>query len=470
MAVPETFESELRAALDARREYIIETTIPKLKSLFREMRSSFEAIHNVLKKKGNLKEDPYKYEERLNELDTPPDTPFLDNERDTVLSTRMAQYQTRLEYITDYYDFTYEHLDLRKLKELVKFVKYIKWRNLSETATQPTTRVLAEQVMKIKRGSDPLSANIMSDAQEQMNRIAGGMEAALKEITNLAREEYKLQLREVIFADGAAPIDPAPAAIDAAANKVKALLPKRLPGVPFARELVLEIFTENSEDGGAAARQALLDSLRIPKQAAPAKKAGPDLRAILIDAVRTVAQSSRPLEEVVRKLNDNSIVMESRKLTFGEMLRRIFERMRGNDSEEHVYPIEYMDDATNTRSHEDLSFESFIHALSKRSKRYAGLMSRTGSAAAKLEALDEERLLRFVMSDIQELTQILKQVEALDTYFRAEVSREQRQQLRGVNVELTTMREHLTRGRKRAHEYVAKMEEIEQLRKLGIDQ
>ncbi len=51
---------------------------------------------------------------------------------------------------------------------------------------------------------------------------------------------------------------------------------------------------------------------------------------------------------------------------------------------------------------------------------------------------------------------------------RAEATREQRAQLRGINVELTTIKDNLVRARKKAHQYVAKSEEIAQLKKLGI--
>ena len=100
------FTAQLEEAISARGEYVASHVTPKLKEQFRSMRSSFEAIHNVLKKMGLIKEDPYHYEERITELDIPSDKPYLESERDTELSVRLNQYQSRLEFLTDYYDFS----------------------------------------------------------------------------------------------------------------------------------------------------------------------------------------------------------------------------------------------------------------------------------------------------------------------------------------------------------------------------
>ncbi|MFW5644192.1 MAG: hypothetical protein ACOCYQ_09205, partial [Alkalispirochaeta sp.] len=134
MADLQEFTTRLERAVENRGVYVETRVLPQLKDQFRAMRSSFEAIHNVLRKKGLIKEDPYRYEERISELDVPSDAPYLDSERDTQLSIRMNQYQSRLEHLTDYYDFSFPYLNLKRLKTLVRFVKYINWRNLSDTA------------------------------------------------------------------------------------------------------------------------------------------------------------------------------------------------------------------------------------------------------------------------------------------------------------------------------------------------
>jgi hypothetical protein len=462
------FTAQLEEAISARGEHVATHVTPKLKEHFRTMRSSFEAIHNVLRKKGLIKEDPYRYEERLSELDIPSDKPYLESERDTELSVRLTQYQSRLEFLTDYYDFSLENLDLKQLKMLVKFVQYINWRNLSDTATQPTTRGVAEQAIKIKKGTEQLSANIVKDAQEQLNRISGELQHSLKELTTYYREWYKFQVRLNVLGKGGVPDAPPPEQYDAAAKKVRAAFPAALPGQPFARELILEIFAENAPDGQAA-RETLLNSLRVPEKETAKQQSGPELKPILLDAARALAGTSRSLEEAARKLEDNALVLESRKLNFAEMLKQVWDHIRGRDQDGRVYFVDYLDEATNTRRTDEVQFEPFIAATRKRARLYGSIMSKNGSAWRKLQASSEDAILQFVTKDVQEVHVMVRRFESLDTYFRAEVPREQRSQLRGINVETTTIKDSLTRTRKKAQQYVSKVDELRQLKKLGIE-
>jgi hypothetical protein len=64
--------------------------------------------------------------------------------------------------------------------------------------------------------------------------------------------------------------------------------------------------------------------------------------------------------------------------------------------------------------------------------------------------------------------EVIRRLESLDTFFKTEVPREQRSQLRSVGSEVTTINDHVARARKKTRQYVATSEERAQLRKLGI--
>ena len=292
---------------------------------------------------------------------------------------------------------------------LVKFVQYINWRNLSDTAGQPTTRGVAEQAIKIKKGTEQLSANIVKDAQEQLNRISGELQHSLKELTTYYREWYKLQVRLNVLGKEGVPAAPQPEQYDAAAKKVRAAFPGALPGQPFARELILEIFAENAADGQAA-RETLLNSLRVPEAEVKEQKSEQDLKPILLDAARALAGTSRSLEEAAHKLEDNALVLESRKLSFGEMLKQVWDHIRGRDQEVHVYVVDYLDEGTNMRQTDEVQFEPFIAAVRKRARLYGSIMSKSGPAWKKLEASDEDAVLQFVTKDTQEVNTMVRRL------------------------------------------------------------
>ena len=467
MASISEFEQQLAERLHQRRAQVESEVLPQLKQRFAEMQSSFSAIHNVLKRKGMLKEDPYQYEERLTDLNVPEDKPYLDNERDGVLSVRLGQYQSRLEWLSDYYEFSLETLNLKRLRDLSKFMRFIAWRDLSQASTQPTTRGVAELVMRAKQGTDQLSIGIVNDSQGQLSKLSAGISDLLKKVTTLQRELYKYQLRSEVMPRANLPEDQQQDS-DATLRAVKAVFGQTMPGQPFAKELVLEVLAENDLANGEEARRAVLHSLDTGKDAGDKKRLA-SLKPMLLDAARTLAASSRSIDEMANKANDNATVLENRKRGFGEWLRAVWNRMRGKDEHERVYIVEYIDETTNTRRSEEIHFDEFISAVQRRARVYAGIMARAGAAWQKLQALSDDQLLQYVTKDTAEVIELTRRFQSLDTYFRAEVPRDQRRQLRGVNVEVTTIKDNVSRARKRAHEFVAKTDEREQLRKLGIN-
>ncbi len=463
MSSTDPFEAQLEEALAAWEGHIEEAVLPQLKQCYLRMRSSFEALFTLMKKKGLVKPDPYNYEERISEVRVPSDTMFSDAERDQQLSIRTGQYLRQLEYLTDYFSFSLPSFTLKEIKSLASLTRYINWQGLSENAAQPTTRLLAEQVLKAKHATDQLSVNIIKDAQEQLSSASREALSCLKKITTLQRERYKLEFRKELLPALGSGLSP-----EELARQAKARWNTAMSGRPFARELIMEVAAENLPADGTAAREAVLQSLRVAAAPKEAKK-GVDLRSVLLDGVRALAAGSRPLEEISQKLGDNAVIQQSRKVSFGEMLQAIWERMRGRDVEGHRYQVEYIDEKSQMRQVEEIHFEQFQADLTRKSRIYAGFLARSGASWDKLQNAPEEKILTFLTRETQEVSLMIRRSESLDTFFRGEVAREQRGRLRGINIEVTAIRDHLQKARKKAHDYVSKHDEIEQLRRLGIN-
>jgi len=468
MADLQEFESRLEQAILSYGAYLDDKLLPQLKDHFRSVKSSFDAIHTLLQKKSLLKQDPYNYEEHISEIDVPSDDDFMESEQDTVVGVRLTKYSARLDFLLNYFAFSLDNLNLVRLKNLVKFVGYINWRNLSETSAQPTTRGTAILLAKLKSQHDQLSVNIVTDAKEQLNTRAKQILDTLKAVTTYQRERYKLDYRQRIIPKLGSPATTDHNAIDVALRKSRTLIAKEMPGSPIVRELILEIFAENEEThAGIAARDSILSSLRVPD--APEKKdASIDIKSILLEAVRGFAGCSSAIELSMKKLSDNTIILESRKLGFGEVVRKIWQRMRGHEETGRVFDVEYIDPETTSRHREQIDFETFKAAASRRARVYAGFLSRTGNWK-KIESSGDEALMEFLTTEAHELQVLVRRLESLETYFKAEVPREQRNRLSSLGNELVAIKEALSRGRKKLHSYVARHDEIEQLKKLGIN-
>lgn len=460
--------AKLEEVLEAQRADLEAAVVPRLKEHFRRIRSSFEAMYNVIKRKGLIKDDPYNYEERLSELDVPEDLPMTDAERDKEMGVRLAKYQTRIEFLTDYADFSLDSLTLKQLKTLVTFSRFLHWSGMSEASTRPTTRAFAEMLGKIKRSNDPFSVNVVKDGQEQLNKVQNALTADIKRLSVYKKEEYKYAVRTVVFPKAGIPPVLDRSRYDGAAQQIRKVLPMALPGRPFVRDLVLEIFAENDPETGPPAQSALLDALRVADAPKTEEKKGPDLRRPLLDGARTLAGCSRPMEQTVKKFRDNLVVYESRKQSFGEMMRQIWDRLRGKDEEQHNFTVEYIDETNNARKIETIAFEGFLSGVMRRVRVYNGILSKSGPGWAKLQSIPEDEILNFLTKEFREMIETIRRLESLDTFFQSEIPREQRGQLRGINAEVVMLRDNVTRARKNAHEYVSKMEEISQLKKLGI--
>jgi hypothetical protein len=70
---------------------------------------------------------------------------------------------------------------------------------------------------------------------------------------------------------------------------------------------------------------------------------------------------------------------------------------------------------------------------------------------------------------MEELAVVQRRLQSLETALRAEFPREQRSQLRSLQAEVDGLKDVLSRTGKKRREYVARKDEHEQMKKLGIE-
>ncbi len=469
MARDEEFLSSLAEALESRAEQLRKEELPELKERFRSFHASYKSVHNVLLRKGLVHEDPYKYEQHISDVEIPEEKPFLDSERDEQMTIRLSRFENTLDYIDSYYDFSLEALDLKELKKLVKLVRYIDWRKVTDTSGNFTTRYLAEFIGKLQRSADPLSTDIVKDGQDQLAKHTKRILEILKHVTTYQKELYKFRVRNEVLPHANLPERVTDSNRQQVVQRIKRSFSQNMQGEPFLSDLINEILEEEYGEEGPQRRKELVETLQVKKDEPKKKRPENKLKPILLESARAMAGSSRSLDQAAKKLEDNCAVLENRKLSIGEVLRQVLKRLFGQDEQNRVFTIEYVDEATSARQTEELQFDVFLQRVGRKARIYAGIMSRGGQAYKKLEATEEERILDFLNKDLQELNRMLKRFESLQTFFKSEVPRDQRQQLRDIEPEIATIKEQVAQAKKKRHQYVSKMEELEQLKKLGID-
>ncbi|WP_169313585.1 hypothetical protein [Spirochaeta africana] len=460
------FSQQLADALLEYREYLEGTEFTKLREEFRMFYLAFEGIYKTLKKKGLIQDDPYRFEAKVAGLELPDQSNFLENERDDKMSIRLSQFDAQLDYINNYFQFSLDELTLDRIKLLAKITTYIRWNELTETNPSINTRSMAQYLMKIKHGGENLSAGIVKDSQDQLAKYGRSIRTRLKKITRYHRESYKLAIRQQIT--DTLSLEPTGNPAEQYMPQVKRAFMASMGDRPFYAELISEVLNEDFGPEREELQSALLKDLRPEREVKQKKKIGPSFEEMLLDAIRTMAQSSRALELCITKLNENHYLLENQRISLGTRLRRWFTHNVLKAHQERTYEIEYMDPVTSTRRTERVPYAAFSDMVLKKSKLYGGILGKIGTVATRLERAGEEQLFQFLHKNLEELQLIHRRLTGLDAFFKTEVSPDQRKQVRGIKNDLTTLKNTMVNANQKKHDYVSKKEEIEQLKKLGI--
>ena len=134
-----------------------------------------------------------------------------------------------------------------------------------------------------------------------------------------------------------------------------------------------------------------------------------------------------------------------------------------------VYEIELIDPTTSAHTPKNLDFGNFLALIEKKSRVLQGFYNKQSQTYRKIQLADQDQLFTLLDRNLTEVQDILWHFEALDVFFKAEIDRTQREQVKGVKTEITGIQNSLQSASQKKHEFIAKKDEQEQLRKLGID-
>ncbi|TVR03254.1 MAG: hypothetical protein EA403_07280 [Spirochaetaceae bacterium] len=468
MQTPTDFDQQLQQALEARRTLLQEQRIPELKQEFHLFHSSFRAMIQVLEKKGILQPDPYKSDERISEVTPPPDNAFLESEKDQQMSIRLSRFDNQLDYLNSYFQFDLDFMTLARMKNLVGLVKYIRWHQLTETSTHLMTRTLAEYIGRLVRDHDQLSAGITKDAQDQLARRSRTVLQLLKAVADYQREAIKYAMSTELLPH--CRVDPAKIGVEreAVLKQLRRGAALAQPPVPFYADLAGEMLDERFSDQAPQLQKELLDRLKIEEKKPQVQSRREEFRAILQDAVRTMVTGGGTLTSLVEKSRENAALLHARRKSVIDRFKDWVDRVTNRPTDKLLFSVEFLDENTSARHSEEIDLEQFTDGVQKRARLYGAILNRVSAPARKIQEAGEEQLFQFLQKEIEELFILHRRFSAIDTYIRSEVAREHRAELRGINTELAALKEHILRVNKKRHSYVARKEEQEQLKKLGI--
>ncbi len=460
------FAEQLDAALGKQKDYLEDKVLPRLRERLSTYQGLFESIYSILLRKSLIQEDPYPNDRKSAEISPPPSDEFLDTERSEKMSQRLAEFRTQLELLNISSPLGLEYLTLKRLKSIRKLVGWIGWAQLSESAPDPNTAALSFLLGRVRLGSDSMSIGILSTAAKQLEPTTQGILDLLEELTRYQRERYKLDLRRKILARMPALN---PASQEEAVGTVRRQFTQLAPGETIFTDLLGETLAEEFFDPSGARRAEVLQSLAIPEARVERKRTAPAYRETLLEGVRVIAHTGRPLADALKKLIDNHQVLESRRRGLFSRLRRWLKRLGRHGADRPVYEIRHVDPATSTGRLEPVDFQAFQQDVLKKIRLFEALNDPAGAAWQKLKTAAEGPLHEFLSRNLGELQDIRQKMEGLGTLFRSEVRGADLEKLKGTRIELTILKNHQLQANRKRHEYMSLHEEQEQLKRLGME-
>jgi hypothetical protein len=464
-----SYSSTLEQLLDRKRSHLEKIGLKKLRDSFQAFQIYYENIFNIFIRKGLLQEDPYKYDEKITEVDAPSDEAFLDSDEQERMDQRLSQYHTRIEFLNNYYEYSVDFLNLGRIKRITKLLKFLNWHQLTETSVSPTTRSFARYLTKIRRGSDPMSASIINDSIGQIEKTLKISSAVLGELASYQKERYKLDLRQKLVPRLGLAGTLGEDKIEAAVHKAKSFFTESMGNnIPFYPDLLKEtLFEDFTPDGGELRRQ-VMDSLHVEEIKKEEKKKEDVYRGILTQAVRYLASCNLQLEDALTKLTEAHQIVQNQHLSVARKLRKWFYRMLGRGEELELYEIEYFDPGTSSNRLEKVAFQEFSEASKKLIQLFAGLSNKASPTFHKLENSAEDSIFSLLNHNLINLQLVHRRMSGLYNTFRAEAAKDKRAKIRGIKLELNAIKNSVVKANQKKHEYVASKEEEEQMRRLGL--
>jgi len=459
MAENDNYVQSLTDALNARADWLDRSELPKLKEELRGFHTGFASLYNLYLKKGLINEDPYKAEAKISELEVPSNTAFSELEKLEQLTQRLANYDNQLDFLVNFYQFGAEFLTLDRIKRILGLVKYIDWVHLSPDATSPVSRAVAEMTNQIKQGTDPLTMSVITEALSLINKGYNPILGYLKVLSDYQREAYKLEVRNITA--GMSPSD--------AANiqQLRKKYTAAKTGKPVYPDLLEEVVKEDSSNDGPELRAAVLKKLQLADEKPKVEKAPVSFKSILVDGIMGLGGLVQSLSEIINKMDENSLVLENEKTGFFKKLKKLIQQMLNKAPDPVIYDLEYVDPVKGIPVKEKVNYSSFRADVDRKARTLAPLASR-GGAVNKLEAMQDEQLVGFLERNVRDFQVLHKTLNALDDFFKAAVSKEDRDKIKGIKPELGAMKNAILRANAKRHEYSAQKEEEEQLKRLGV--
>lgn len=462
------FETELQNALAQKAAWYNGEQLPQILSDYRMLHAIVKNLFELLTKKSLIIPDQYRLDKRISDIFLPDTKPFPESEIATELGLRFSDYELMLDFICTYFRFSTDNLTLPKLKKLVEFNGVFDWENLSPNSAKVNTKALAIVLGNVKSGGQAVLVSMISDAIQKSAEATKRLNAAMAELVAFQKEMYKGQIRKSVIGNPGFNKESLSNS-DAEFAEIKKLFPKLMGQTPLYTDLVGELVKEDQAADKDKLRAAIFQRLQIkvaPKKE-EIKKKGPDTKAMLLESVMAVGGLAPTIQTLYSKLEEDFKILFSRKKGFFSALAAAFKKAFKLKEKEQIVNVVIKDAKSETSRTEQIKVNDFMAQLGQKAKIYNGIANR-GAEFSKILGATEESILNFVTKQLSEAKSLFSAINALDIHFKKEVEIINRPKLKGLQIELSALRNSIVAINKKRGEYLSVKEEQQQMQNLGM--
>ncbi|MBQ7159210.1 MAG: hypothetical protein IJS09_07305 [Treponema sp.] len=462
------FSQTVVDAVDAKAEWYDREGLPELLDDYRLLHTCVRTVFDFLSKKSLITPDPYKLDKKISDIKAPDDAPFTENERSLTMGMRLSDYESTLDFLCNYYKFSISNINMATIKKLVALNNAFCWSSLTPNSPKVNTRALAEMVLRARQNLDGLTNSMITDSLSKASVALKNITEQLKELTAFLREFYKGQVRKNVMGNAGYDANAAASSPSEELSQIKKHFASSMGKVPFYNELIDEIVQEDTADNKAELQTAVLKKLDVAKTDAAKKEKQIDTKDMIMGALRVLGAMPPQLTAVHQKLTDNHELLESEHNSFMDKIKRALRKAFNIQEKPQFYQITIADAASDTKRREKINFQQFLTELSTRTRRFTAACVKGAPGYEKILAQPEEKILDFVNAQLAESNKMLKILQGLDDFFKNTAAPENKNKVKGIKMELTSIKNNVVKANQVRAEYQAYVEEAEQMKKLGI--
>lgn len=462
------FSQKFIAAVEERIKYYNSDILPELLESYRLFHTCVKNIIDALIQRSIIKPDPYKLDKKISDIELIPNDPFIDSERSLVIGTRISDYEAMLDFITTYYKFSVENLTFPKIKKIADFNACFNWHSFTPSNPMPNTRGFALLVNDAKHNAPALIVNTLNDSITKCDKAVKEINAMLKDLNEFQKEVYKCYIRKDVFDHPKFDKAKANESVESEIAEIKKVFPQVMGKTPYYTALIEEIAREDLAPNCENLQAQVLKRLEFKNEKTEKKQTGINTKDILMTAIQSLSALGPQFETVSSKLADNHRLLQSEHRSFWEKFKALLRKAFGRPEPPVIYEVSFKDSSSGATVREKILFNEFYEMINKKIAFYNSFSLKTAVGYQKIEKNDSTKILEFLNKQISEAQRISVKLNALDEYFKTHANNENKKNVKGLMMELTSIKNTIVNTNQHRADYIAYIEEQSQMQKLGI--